>query len=552
MTLFAKYFSTAKTSQQEPIPDKPMTPNSSGGFVFAVDDWVRLDRFLVLGTEGGSYYASEKTLTVENAQAVQSCIKQDGPRTVARIVEISVSGRAPKNDPAIFALAMAAGMGDTPTRQAALAAMPKVCRIGTHLFQFLESVEAFRGHGRSLNRALRAWYVNKEPRALAYQVTKYQQRNGWSHRDILRLCRPKAEGLYQDIFYWIVKGWPGVGEDAHPQAALLPIWAMEKAKRATDKAEVVRLIRDYDLVRECVPTQFLTAPEVWEALLEKMPLTAMLRNLATMTRVGLLAPMSAAVGKVLAELSNEERLRKSRLHPVAILTAMLTYAAGRGQRGSNTWTPVAQIVDALDGTFYKAFGNVEPTGKRWLLALDVSGSMAMGAIGGVPGLTPRVASSALALVTAAVEPHHAFIAFTSSGWHCAAAGTSRWSGMGMSNGITPLTLSPRQRLDDVCRQTAALPMGGTDCALPMLYALEQKLPVDAFVVLTDSETWAGDIHPTQALQQYRQKMGVAAKLIVCGMVSNGFTIADPADAGQLDVVGFDTASPQLMSQFVAR
>jgi len=33
------------------------------------------------------------------------------------------------------------------------------------------------------------------------------------------------------------------------------------------------------------------------------------------------------------------------------------------------------------------------------------------------------------------------------------------------------------------------------------------------------------------------------------MVSNGFTIADPRDPKLLDVVGFDSATPQLISDF---
>ena len=73
--------------------------------------------------------------------------------------------------------------------------------------------------------------------------------------------------------------------------------------------------------------------------------------------------------------------------------------------------------------------------------------------------------------------------------------------------------------------------------------------MDVFVVYTDSETWHGEIHPVQALRQYRERTGIPAKLIVVGMVSNGFSIADPDDAGMLDVVGFDTSVPQLMSQF---
>ena len=50
----------------------------AGGYAFAVDDWTRLDRFLILGAEGGTYYASERTLTRENAQAVLRCLAADG------------------------------------------------------------------------------------------------------------------------------------------------------------------------------------------------------------------------------------------------------------------------------------------------------------------------------------------------------------------------------------------------------------------------------------------------------------------------------------------
>ena len=98
---------------------------------------------------------------------------------------------------------------------------------------------------------------------------------------------------------------------------------------------------------------------------------------------------------------------------------------------------------------------------------------------------------------------------------------------GYGSGISPVAISPRMRLDDVVKATDDLPFGGTDCALPMLWAAENKVPVDIFCVYTDSETWAGDIHPVQALRAYRQKMGIGAKLVVIGMVSNGFTHRRP-------------------------
>jgi 60 kDa SS-A/Ro ribonucleoprotein len=94
-----------------------------------------------------------------------------------------------------------------------------------------------------------------------------------------------------------------------------------------------------------------------------------------------------------------------------------------------------------------------------------------------------------------------------------------------------------------------LPFGGTDCALPMLWAEEQGRAYDSFQVYTDNETWAGSIHPHQALRRYRERIGIGAKLAVIGMTSNDVSIADPADAGMLDVAGFDSAVPNLLADF---
>ncbi len=149
---YRQHFSTRKTPQSEPIPGGKMVKNSAGGYTFAIDDWARLDRFLILGSEGGSYYVKEKTLTIDNAQVVLRCIDGNGPRVVKTIVEISTAGRAPKNNPALFALALCASKGDVETRRAALDALPKIVRIGTHLFHFLEYIEGFRGWGRTLKR----------------------------------------------------------------------------------------------------------------------------------------------------------------------------------------------------------------------------------------------------------------------------------------------------------------------------------------------------------------------------------------------------------------
>ena len=530
---YLKRLSTLRAPQRAPIPRSGQVANSAGGYAWAVDCWSRLRSFLILGSEGGSYYAGEWKLTRKNAKAVEQCVRKDGVRTVAEIVAVSKAGRAPKNDPAIFALALAAGLGDEATRRAALDALAQVCRTSTHLFQFVTFVEGFRGWGRSLRRAVGGWYAGRSPDELAYQVVKYRQRGGVTHRDVLRLAHPAGRvsagnptlelgDEHRRLFEWIVRGG---STDGLPRI----VEGYERAQSAKSPVRVAKLVREYGLPREAVPTDALTSPEVWEALLESMPMTALVRNLATMTRVGVLAPHSEGTAKVVAQLGDETRIRKARVHPVALLAALRTYTGGHGVRGRNSWKPVAQIVDALDAAFYTAFENVKPTGKRLLLALDVSGSMGAGHVAGVPGLTPRDASAALALVTAATE--------------------ARCEIVGFCGRLRPLAITPRQRLDDAVKTVSKLPFGGTDCALPMLYAQAHGRKIDTFVIYTDSETWMGDVHPARALRDYRRKSGIDARLVVVGMVSNGFSIADPADPGMLDVVGFDTATPQLISDF---
>jgi 60 kDa SS-A/Ro ribonucleoprotein len=550
MSYLSKWFNKNNTPQSAPIPGTSQVPNSAGGFAFAVDDWTRLDRFLILGSEGGSYYASERKLTRENAEAVLRCLQLDGHRVVNRIVAISDEGRAPKNDPALFALALAAKLGDVDARRAAFAALPRVARIGTHLFHFAEHVKALGGWGRGTMRAFARWYTEMEASRLALQAVKYQSRDGWSHRDLLRKAHPVAkDDRQQAIFHWMTKGWEGVGETPHPDQVLAMLWAFERTKSLREKKDVAllcSLIRDYRLPHECVPTEMKQHAEIWEALLPEMGLTTMLRNLGKMTEVGLLGAFSDAERLVASRLERAEALHAARVHPLQILVALNTYAKGHGEKGKLTWKPRQRIVDALDGAFYLAFKAIEPTFARTLLALDVSGSMAGGLVAGLPGITPRVGSAAMALITAAVEPNHEFVAFTNGSYR------SMYSARGIGSGISPIALSPRSRLDHVVKAVSDLPFGGTDCALPMLWAAENKVPVDIFCVYTDSETWAGDIHPVQALRAYRHKMGIGAKLVVIGMVSNGFSIADPDDGGMLDVVGFDTATPSVIADFTTQ
>ncbi|MCP4678755.1 MAG: TROVE domain-containing protein [Deltaproteobacteria bacterium] len=549
MQLLHKWFSK-RPKQTAPIAGSGQVEMRSGGFGWQVDDWTRLDRFLILGSEGGTFYVSEQQLTRESAESVERCIQSDGVRVVDRVVEISAGGRAPKNDPSLYVLAMCAKLGDEQTKVTAYKALPKIARIGTHLFHFCEYAKAFGGlGGNGFKRALARWYLNTSPRRLALQAVKYQQRDGWSHRDVLRLAHPMATSEeHQAIFRWIVKGWQGELDCVDAvQDDLRLIWAFEKAKTARTVKEIVPLITDYRLPHECVPNDLKQHAAVWEALLDSMPPGAMLRNLNKMTAVGLLTNTSQATERVRGVLGDVVALSRARVHPMAVLIALKTYAAGHGFKGSMSWSPVGRIVDALDGAFYLAFKGVTPTGRRLCLALDVSGSMGS-PVSSTRFLSCREAVGALALVTANVEPCYEMVAFTSGGPGCVSYGNGGW---GFGTGISPVSITPRMRLDSVLSKLESLPMGATDCALPMRWALKTKTQVDCFVIYTDNESWAGDVHVDRALNDYRQRMGIPAKLVAVALSGDRFSVANTNDAGQMDVVGFDTATPNIISDFVS-
>ena len=101
----------------------------------------------------------------------------------------------------------------------------------------------------------------------------------------------------------------------------------------------------------------------------------------------------------------------------------------------------------------------------------------------------------------------------------------------------------------LCDALLALDVSGSMGWSATGLSLKNGGEVDTFQVYTDNETWWGAIHPHQALREYRERTGIAARLAVVALTSTRTTIADPADPGQLDVSGFDAAVPTLLADF---
>jgi 60 kDa SS-A/Ro ribonucleoprotein len=513
--------------------DPRQVKNSAGGWTFKIADEALIHRFLTIGTTGGTFYVKQDRLTAETTKTVLDWARKNPARLAEHAAEVSLKGAAPRNNQAVFAVTAAMALGETVQgRQAAAAHFGEIVRTGTHLFLAAKYTEQFRGWGRGARRAFAGWYLHRDAEKLAYQMVKYRQREGWTHRDVLRSahstrgCGPE----YAALFDW------ACGRDVRLDEGL-PRWIaaynrvrdIERGdgKPAAKAAAYVQVLRDYPgLPWEALPDEATSQAEVWRALIDAgMPVTALVRNLPKLTRLGVLAPMSSHLQAVCSRLTDREALRHGRVHPVAILIALKTYVTGRSEKGDSTWTPVPQVAAALNDAFYLAFGTVEPSGRRTMIALDVSGSMRSATAG--YNLQCAEVTAAMSMVVMKTEPS--------------------WGVYGFDTGIRPLNLSPHMALEDVARRVSGLTYGGTDCALPMIWAAQTGTEVDVFQVWTDNETWFGGMHPHEALAAYRQKTGIAAVQQVIAVTPTEFSIADPADPLTLDVSGFDAGVPALLA-----
>jgi 60 kDa SS-A/Ro ribonucleoprotein len=517
-----------ETPQSEAIKGTNQEMNNAGGFSFVLDVFGVLRRFLILGTEGGTYYTSEQKLTAENAKTVIEAVKVDGVKAVNMAVEVSDQGLAKSNDPAIFVLALAFAHGNEETKNLAEKSLPSICRIGTHILTFVNYVNVLTGWNRRLRRAVSAWYLGKKESNLEYQMVKYQNRSGFTHHDVLHLCHARPVSDTQSaLFYWAKTG---VLKESAEVGKVLEGYMKVHANK-TDIPLIVQTINSNGLTWEMLPTECLKDTRVWEALLPNLGYTALLRNLGRMSSLGMLDKFSDEQKIITGKLLDPEAISKSRIHPLAILIGSKTYESGKGVKGSLTWTPNDKVVSALEDAFYAAFKNVEPTNRKMVLAIDVSGSMGWEGIAGT-AIKPSEAAAAMALVTAKVETNYEILGFCEK--------------------LVDLKITEKDSLSSALAKTSKRTFGGTDCAAPMEWARSRKeKDIHGFVVYTDNETWAGPIHPSQSLKAYRQEYSPEAKLAVFGMTATKFTIADPQDLGMMDFIGLDPSAPQILSAFIS-
>ena len=651
--------------------------NDAGGYVWKLPTLEHVNRYLVLGgaKDMGNYYRQSSDVNLECALSVLKMIRDpDASQFVqlcALLKAVSVGGRAPKQEPVLLSLAAAIVFAKTPAeKQIAFDTMKECVRIPTHMFMLAGFVRDLsmskpenkgKGWGAGFRRAISHYYTSRNGRDLAFQMTKYQNREGWTHADIIRMIHIDPMTLADDgarlMFDYVmmknsrkakvpsektlatlkasgkrilpnpfkaptkeeflaklnsietppiptqktlaqftaaapvaaaaataakslVGGFVAAVTSVMPSAAPKPpapapatvvaavadsddddeeggatkksgkkhheltqlqqvahflkhLHAIHQTEESKNVALACALIRSGRLVREHVPTALFASREIWATLLETMPLEALLRNLGKMTQNGVAGDKYK---EIVARMSDQTAILKARIHPIKVLVASKVYKNGHGDLGSLSWVPNSFIANAFTQLFRLSYGTITPTGQSIMVAVDVSGSMSSAVLGSKV-LTCRDASIAMALLYLETEKNVSVVGFS--------AGLTDMSGPSSRN-----QLRRGMTIDEGLAATNGMAFSSTDCVLPILHAIKHNLKFDAFIVLTDNETYAPNEHPQSALVRYRQMMGTATKLIVIGMTGNCFTIVDPTDRKTLNLAGFDTSTHEIASMFM--
>jgi 60 kDa SS-A/Ro ribonucleoprotein len=505
--------------------------------VYKVSQEELLKRFILLGTENGSYYITESELTITHISCLDNLIKTDYKKVIDIINTCYL--KVYKKDYILFVIARCCADKNKDLRIDAYEYMLEICKIPTHLFLFIDLYERIcqilyksTGWNKLQKEYISKWYLNKQPMNLAYLITKYKNRNQWTHKDVLKLTHVKAyTDAHDALFAYITRDYDMFMKKVPDSDLQEYIEAYEVIKNTNDEDIAIALINQHKFVREHVSTQLLSNVHVWNALIPHMPMIALLRNLNKLTALGLFLHYPNSLTKIIDQLQNVDVIKKSKVHPLQILITLSTYSKGKGFKGKLEWQPLLALNTALNNAYRLSFVNVTPTNKRFLIALDVSSSMTFSSVCGIECMQASEIACAVAMIIAGQEPY------------CDV--------MGFSHEFKDLDISPLEPLEDNIKKVYNHTFGNTDISLPFLWALENKKLYDCFIVITDNDTNSNTIPPVEALRLYKEEMHITSKLIVIALCANKISIADPNDLSMLDIGGFDAETPLVINSFVS-
>lgn len=525
----AAYDFVKNTSQKNPLIGKDMVKNLAGAYAFKADDFTALDRWLLTGSSTNAFYQKKEEMTADNIKILISAAKADAKKVASKILYASVHGISVSTP--IFALAVLSSVDTTEAKKAFKEIFNSVIRTASHLYEFLEYNKNIRGFGKIIRSAVNSWFA--EGGDLEYQFLKYQSRSGWAHKDVLRKFHitPSTDAM-NSLFKWAVKGWDTLSPSEKDK--LDKIKWFEYIKENKDEASVIFAIKEGNLTWEMVigNVQNITTT-IWKELFMCMPVTATIRYLATLTANGVFKDI-AMLNILENRLTDESKLTKAKVHPLSLAKALSIYTSGgkASEHSKLRYTPIPRVIDILNKAIETSFKTINPTNKKILISVDVSGSMWGGSAYG--SLAPAQVAGLIALSFAKSEKNYFVGKFDTI--------------------YSPMNITKSTSFQQVIDKKSGIwpkDFGGTDASLAYTYALKNKEVYDAFINITDNESWSGD-HPVSALKNYRNKINKNAKAIYISLIPYGdrTSLVDTSDKNSYDIGGFSDETVKIIQMIL--
>lgn len=301
---------------------------------------------LLTNTIGNTFYADSDTLLSE-ADALHDQMLERNPEFVAKALVFARNKGLMRLQP-IFGLAKLSSI----STELFAKIFDNVVLIPSDLQDFFTILEGLgRGQGgRSIKRQVTRFLNNISE----YWAIKYNGRGrGYSLGDIVKTVHPKPISDKQKaIFAYLV------GKE-YDKTQVMQISAYEALKKTTDVKEQIALIQEGKLPHEVVTGVIKPDKEIWNAILQQMPIFALLRNLNTLDRAGILDENRNYITSI---LNDPERLAKSKILPFRFVTAF--------HQVEKAW-----IKDVLRQAVEMTFDNLPEIYGKTAVFLDVSGSM---------------------------------------------------------------------------------------------------------------------------------------------------------------------------------
>lgn len=516
---------------------------------------LQIKRFLNYGREAPFYqpgdrflnkYFEPDCLTSVEALIAQGC----DLAPPIYIIKAFSDGYSAHPESLVYALAFCTRHTNFKLRKYAYIAFKTVCKSSENLFLFVKFASDLaaphKGWGHGWRQVVNNWYLKQNPLELAKNVTRHRGRHFWTHRDIIKLSHPRSLDIAkQAVLKYIMAGLEVArnefGDKPDAQPVLNYLQAVEDFKHTKEEDQAARLLEMHDLTLEHIPMHLIKSKEVWAALVPRLPLDVLLRNIKRLARMHFLRNNHIVTTRVLQTLQDQTAIAECNLHPAQVLITLRNFMLSSSRfkyvetDASKPLKPLPppnpKIIEALTQLLESSFKLLVPTGMRYLVVVDTRASMLQGKCWQCSSVPPLLAATLLTMSLVKVERDVTVMAF----------------GIGA---IVPVELTKEMSLQQAHDKLKEIPSTTMELSQPLTWATTSVKKVDVFIIITDNHLRGVNSKPCDALKEYRSVVDMPnTKFVTVALATQDFKVAHPDDPGMLDIAGFDGKVPRVIEAF---